>query len=78
MSGRALLPPQVLTVPIKRVNGEWRAAVVLDNVFKDAMISTNLSTIIGTAISAIVMDPSYEDGTEVTVTVSVSRPSEGF
>lgn len=72
------MPEMILVVPSKKVSPtEWRAAVIVDGKFQDAIAGSDmaLSTIFATTIEPVIAQE-YNVGDEVVVTVAIHKKGQ--
>jgi len=64
-----------ITVAAVRRNNQWRAALIVDNQFKDAVIADTITELLLDTIGPLMVIPPYAEGTEVAVNLTVRQPA---
>ena len=63
----------IIVIPLKRKGTEWQGALVLNNVFDEALIGEKLIGLVGRALAAP-MNVDYPDGTDIVINVTIKVP----
>jgi hypothetical protein len=64
-----------VTVAAVLRNHQWRAALIVDNQFKDAVIADTITELLLDTISPLMVGLALGEGTEVAVNLTVRQPT---
>lgn len=60
------------TLAMKRKNGEWRGASIVEGQFQDAHVSENFVDMVGESLRDL-LSSDFEEGTSVAISINVDR-----